>query len=50
MTEREKDELVEAIARSIVSRQGHPYRTQAEFVLAIIDEQGWKLTRKDDTP
>lgn len=50
MSERERDELVAAIARSIMGRGGNPYRTQAEFVLAIIDEQGWKLTRKDDTP
>jgi hypothetical protein len=47
MSEQERDELLAAIARSIISRQGNPNRTQAEFVLAVIDEQGWTLTRKD---
>ena len=47
MTERERDNLLVALARTIVSRQGHPYRTQAEFVLAVIDEQGWTLARKE---
>lgn len=47
MTEREKDELVAAIARSIMGRGGNPYSMQAEFVLEVIDEQGWTLARKD---
>lgn len=49
MTESEREDLIEEIARSIVSRQGNPNRTRAEFVLAIIDEQGWALVRKEPT-
>ncbi len=47
MTEREKDDLVAAIARSIMGRGGNPYSMQAEFVLDVIEKQGWTLVRKD---
>lgn len=47
MTEHERDDLITELARTIVSRQGHPNRTRAEFVLEVIDKQGWTLVRKD---
>ena len=47
MTERERNELIAAIALVIMARGGSPFRTQGKFVLEIIEEQGWTLTRKD---
>lgn len=47
MSAEEREALIEALAQTIVSRQGHPHRTRAEFVLEVIEKQGWTLARKD---
>ena len=48
MTERpQRDELIDAIALSIVARQGMTNRDRAKAVLDVIEEQGWTLTRKE---
>lgn len=39
------DNLIDAIATSIVGCQGRTNRDRAKAVLAVIEEQGWRVER-----